>query len=75
MNLTAAKAALDSKDVTQIRVATENLTSASHKVAEIMYKATSGGAPGGDAKGGDGQTPPGGKKDDGVIDAEFEERK
>jgi molecular chaperone DnaK len=73
--VTAAKAALDSKDVTQIRVATENLTSASHKVAEIMYKATSGGAPGGDAKGGDGQTPPGGKKDDGVIDAEFEERK
>jgi molecular chaperone DnaK len=71
----AAKTALDSKDVAQIRSATENLTSASHRLAEIMYKATAGTAAGGGAKGGDGQTPPSGKKDDGVIDAEFEERK
>ena len=51
----------------------EKLTHASHKLAEIVYKATAasaaaGAAPGGDAAGG---AQAGTKKDEGVIDAEY----
>jgi molecular chaperone DnaK len=83
--LAACKKAIESKDSGQIRSAMEALTRASHKMAEAMYKASSGAAgsqPGagpapGDASGAagaEGQTPPK-KKDDNVIDAEFEEMK
>jgi len=75
-----AKKALESNDKAQMDRARENLTQASHKLAEEMYKAAQakgagaggpggpppGGAPGGD-HGGDGQA----KKDEGVIDAEY----
>jgi molecular chaperone DnaK len=64
-------------DPEQINKAVDRLTSASHKLAEAMYKASSqqppqpgpGGAPGGD--GGPQPGAGGGKKDDNVVDAEF----
>jgi molecular chaperone DnaK len=73
-----AKKALESNDKAQMDKARENLTKASHKLAEEMYKSAqakgpaAGGGPtpgtgaGGD-HGGDGQA----KKDEGVIDAEY----
>jgi len=75
--LADAKKALESNDKSQMDKARENLTQASHKLAEQMYKAAQpqGGAqagPGagpsaGPQPGADGQT----KKDEGVIDAEY----
>ena len=72
-----AKKALESNDKGQMDKARENLTQASHKLAEQMYKAAQPqGAPGtgpgpaagsGPAAGGDGHA----KKDEGVIDAEY----
>ena len=77
-----AKEAIASDDSDQIKSAIDELTSASHKLAEIMYREASGGqaAPGqgepGPGPGGDGGSAPGGGngspgKDD-VIDAEYE---
>jgi molecular chaperone DnaK len=69
-----AKESLDSDDLDVLKGATDELTSASHKLAEVMYSQTGGGAgpdAGGPAPGGDaGGSAPGG---DDVIDAEFEE--
>jgi len=76
--LADAKKALESNDKTQMEKARENLTAASHKLAEQMYKAAQpqGGAqaapgagptPGAGPGGGEGQA----KKDEGVIDAEY----
>jgi len=78
--LADAKKALESGDKAQMDRAREALTQASHKLAEQMYKATqaqtappgggagsSGSAAGGPQPGTDGQ----GKKDEGVIDAEY----
>ncbi|HTE56571.1 MAG TPA: molecular chaperone DnaK [Kofleriaceae bacterium] len=54
-----------------LRAALESLQSAAHKVAEAMYKGASGegGGPGGNGQHPDEQQP----RDEGVIDAEFEE--
>jgi molecular chaperone DnaK len=55
-----------------LKSANEKLTSASHKLAEAMYKATANAAPGATtdaAPGGAGAAEP--KKDEGVIDAEY----
>ncbi len=50
----------------------EKLTHASHKLAEIVYKATAAQAAPGTAPGGDGAAPNAeAKKDEGVIDAEY----
>ncbi|MBN1473658.1 MAG: hypothetical protein JW914_03500, partial [Syntrophaceae bacterium] len=65
-----------------IKKAQDELMSASHKLAEAMYAKTSGeGGPGGPA-GGEGAQQQGGdsgqssgKKDDDVVDADFEEVK
>jgi molecular chaperone DnaK len=75
--LADAKKALESNDKSQMDKAREALTTASHKLAEQMYKAAQpqGGAQGepgagptpGASSGGDGQA----KKDEGVIDAEY----
>jgi molecular chaperone DnaK len=76
--LADAKKALESNDKATMEKARENLTAASHKLAEQMYKAAQpqGGAqgapgagptPGASPSGGDGQA----KKDEGVIDAEY----
>jgi len=78
------KKALEGDNVDEIKQATESLTQASHKLAELMYaKANQGqqGGPGGsdDAAGGDagaaGEKTSGGKDDDDVVDADFEEVK
>jgi molecular chaperone DnaK len=75
--LADAKKALESNDRSQMDKARERLTTASHKLAEQMYKAAQpqggaqpgqGAGPSTDAQpGGDGQA----KKDEGVIDAEY----
>ncbi len=74
--LADAKKALESNDAAQMKRAQENLTKASHKLAEAMYKqagpppgAQPGEQPGaGPAPGGNGEAK---KKDEGVIDAEY----
>ncbi|MGA8727223.1 MAG: molecular chaperone DnaK, partial [Terracidiphilus sp.] len=56
-----------------LKAAQERLTHASHKLAEVLYKANSAqasGAPGGPSSQGDGAAD-GQKKDEGVIDAEY----
>jgi len=70
--LADAKKALEGTDAGAMTKARENLTAASHKLAEAMYKATSAQTPpqGGPAPGGDGEAH-GQKKDEGVIDAEY----
>ena len=71
-----AKKALESNDKATMDRARENLTKASHKLAEQMYKAAqaqpgpqagAGAGPAAGSHGGDGQA----KKDEGVIDAEY----
>jgi molecular chaperone DnaK len=75
--LADAKKALESNDTAQMKHAQENLTKASHKLAEAMYK-QAGPPPGGAQAGGPqpGAAAPGNgngeaKKDEGVIDAEY----
>jgi molecular chaperone DnaK len=67
------KKAIAENDPDRINAAVDKLTSASHKLAEAMYKASS--QPGGQTPGGDGQGPPPGgdkgKDKDNVVDAEF----
>ncbi len=77
------KKALEGDDINAIRTAQEELTQASHKLAEAMYAKTAGGEqPGAGAGPGAGpgagagpQAGQGGKKDDDVVDADFEEVK
>jgi len=73
-----AKKAIESNDKTQMDRARENLTKASHKLAEQMYKAAQaqpgpqagpGPEPSAGGHGGDGQA----KKDEGVIEGEYED--
>jgi molecular chaperone DnaK len=76
--LADAKKAIESGDKSQMDSARERLTTASHKLAEQMYKASQPqGTPGADAgpmpgagaaPGGNGEAK---KKDEGVIDAEY----
>jgi molecular chaperone DnaK len=70
------KKAIADNDPDRINAAVDKLTSASHKLAEAMYKSSS--QPGGQTPGGDGQGPQGGpsggdqgKGKDNVVDAEF----
>jgi molecular chaperone DnaK len=72
--LADAKKALESNDKTQMDSAREKLTTASHKLAEQMYKATAAqGQPGPQAGPTPGSEPHANepKKDEGVIDAEY----
>jgi len=74
--LKEARAAVEKQDDEAIKVATEKLEKESHRIAEAAYKAAGGdGAPppGGAAGGGAPEGGAKGKKDGGVIDAEFEE--
>jgi molecular chaperone DnaK len=73
-SLADAKKALEGTDAAAMNSARDRLQSASHKLAEAMYKASSpqGTPQGGPTPGGEG--PAGGaeqKKDEGVIDAEY----
>jgi molecular chaperone DnaK len=76
------KKVMEGDDAAAIKSATDALTQASHKLAELMYAQAKaqGGAPGdagaagaGGAAGGQGKK--GGKDDDDVVDADFEEVK
>lgn len=66
--------AMEGSDTQEIKQKTEELTQASHKLAEAMYQKAA--ASGGDAGGGD-QTGASQKRgpDDDVVDADFEEVK
>jgi molecular chaperone DnaK len=71
--LADAKKALEGTDSAAMNKARETLTSASHKLAEAMYKSQTP-PQGGPTPGADGAGPSGGaeqKKDEGVIDAEY----
>jgi molecular chaperone DnaK len=78
-----SREALDSDNLGKIKSATEKLTQASHKLAEVMYQSgggaggagpTGGGAgPSGGGTAGGGAAGGGGKKGDDVIDAEYED--
>jgi molecular chaperone DnaK len=71
--------ALEKGDKAEIIAATEQLTQASHKMAESMYRAAGAGAPSGsptqEGPRPGGESGDGKGKDSGVIDAEFEEKK
>ncbi|MGH7820656.1 MAG: molecular chaperone DnaK, partial [Candidatus Binatia bacterium] len=79
--LERGKKAVESGEIDEIRNATQELTQASHKLAEVMYKQTvkggqagGDGAQGADAGGGSAGGAGTGKGDD-VVDADFEEVK
>jgi len=66
--IVAARAAMEGQDLEAIQKANENLSQLAMKMGEALYKAQAAAeqaAPGG--------TGPGGKPDDKVVDAEFEE--
>ena len=71
------KKAIESEDAAAMKTKIEELTQASHKMAEAMYKASAEADAA--AKGADPQAEPeikaDDKKDDDVVDAEFEESK
>ncbi|WP_448871518.1 molecular chaperone DnaK [Desulfobulbus propionicus] len=75
------KKAMEGEDTAAIKSATDSLTQASHKLAELMYAQAkaqgaapgAGGAAGAGGEGGQGKK--GGKDDDDVVDADFEEVK
>jgi len=72
------KKALEGDDLDAIKKAQDELMNVSHKLAEAMYAKTAGGAGGPGAAGGAsaaGADASSGKKDDDVVDADFEEVK
>jgi molecular chaperone DnaK len=76
----ALKKAMEGEDVAEIQRLSEELTQASHKVAEAMYKQASeagaaGAAPGADASADAAGAGAGSAADDDVVDADFEEVK
>ncbi|HXG51869.1 MAG TPA: molecular chaperone DnaK [candidate division Zixibacteria bacterium] len=76
--LSKAKKALEGQDAAAMRAAAEELSQASHKLAEAMYAKASQqqqGAHAGASAGGDGEAQSGKKKKDDVVDADFEEVK
>ncbi|MCC6524360.1 MAG: molecular chaperone DnaK [Polyangiaceae bacterium] len=78
-SIAEARKAVESRDDDAIKAASEKLEKEAHRIASVMYeKAGAGGGEGGPGEGGGGGPAAGGeaggsKKDDGVIDAEFEE--
>ncbi len=78
----AAKEALKTGDLDKMRSAMDELTKASHKLAEVLYKQTTAGGPQqGQGQPGPGQqqqearTQSGGRGNDDVVDVEFEDVK
>jgi molecular chaperone DnaK len=77
--ITKTKKALEGDDIEAIKKAQDELMTVSHKLAEAMYAKTAGGqggpgADGGAQQAGD-QQQASGKKNDDVVDADFEEVK
>jgi len=77
--LDRAKKAVEKGEVDELRAATETLTQASHKLAEIMYKRTVNKdgqqPPRGDGGAASSESGSAGPKGDDVVDADFEEVK
>ncbi|MFP3928925.1 MAG: molecular chaperone DnaK [Desulfobacteraceae bacterium] len=73
------KKAMEGDDAAEIKKKTEELTQASHKLAEAMYSQASQQDAGGEAAGGTGaaggEAGGGGSQDEDVVDADFEEVK
>ncbi len=71
--LDTAREAKDSDDINKIKASFDELTKASHKLAEVMYQsqAAEDGAPGAEA--GAPSPPPAGDGGDDIIDAEYED--
>ncbi|MEN6360861.1 MAG: molecular chaperone DnaK, partial [Smithella sp.] len=73
------KKVLEGDDLDAIKKAQDDLMNVSHKLAEAMYAKTAGGPGGPGAAGGSGaagaENQASGKKDDDVVDADFEEVK
>ena len=70
----ALKKAMEGHDPEAIESATQTLTTASHKLAEEMYKKASASAAAGAGAGAtEAESPNGAKTDEKVVDAEFEE--
>ena len=70
------KEALKADDTDRIKASMEELTKASHRLAELMYSQAGAAGPEGAAPGPDAPPPPqDAPKDDGVIAADFEEVK
>ncbi|HOG18369.1 MAG TPA: molecular chaperone DnaK [Syntrophales bacterium] len=74
--------AMEGEDVAALRAAQEELTTASHKLAEAMYAKTAGqgqagpqAGPGAGPGAGTGAQASAGKKDEDVVDADFEDVK
>jgi molecular chaperone DnaK len=67
-----AREALKSEDVDRIKRAEEALEKASHKLAEVMYKAAQAASQGAPGQGGAPEQGPSGDKGD-VVDAEFKD--
>ena len=65
--------AMEGDDPAAIDSAVQSLTTASHKLAEEMYKKASAGSPGASPTGTDGNGGEASKSDEKVVDAEFEE--
>jgi molecular chaperone DnaK len=64
------KKAMEGEDTEEIKRLSDELTQASHKLAETMYSRASQGAQAGEDSGGPTAEP---RKDDDVVDADFEE--
>jgi len=78
--ITKTKKALEGDDIDAIKKAQEEMMNVSHKLAEAMYAKTSGGQGGPEAGAGGGSQQAGseqasGKKDEDVVDADFEDVK
>ena len=78
--ITKAKKALEGDDIDAIKKSQDELMNVSHKLAEAMYAKTSGGQGGPETGAGGGSQQAGpeqasGKKDDDVVDADFEDVK
>jgi molecular chaperone DnaK len=72
--LAEAKEALKGEDLERMKTAQEKLTTASHKLAEIMYReAQAQGQPDGAPSAAGKTQAPGGPKEGEVVDAEFED--
>ena len=71
--VTALKKAMEGTDPDAIESATQALTTASHKLAEEMYKKASAASATGAAGAAETESPNGAKTDEKVVDAEFEE--
>jgi len=71
------KKAIEGEDLQAIQAAQEELTNASHKLAEAMYAKTAQQQGGAEAQGsaGGGTQESAGRKDDDVVDADFEDVK